>query len=172
MQVQNGKANLRRALPGYNAAAKWSRWIVLVDLDKEFDCAPALVADWLPNASEHMRFRVVVRQLEAWLMADREHFSSFFAVSLRAVPEEPDELLNAKGRVLELMATSRRKAIRRDMVPRQGSGRRVGPAYTSRLIEFITNRETGWRLDAAASRSPSLSKCLVRLDDLIAGAPR
>jgi hypothetical protein len=43
VQVQNGKANLRRALPGYNAAAERDPWLVLVDLDQDFNCAPTLV---------------------------------------------------------------------------------------------------------------------------------
>ena len=51
IQVRRGKANLRRALPGYNAAAQGDPWLVLVDLDRDFDCAAALVADWLPAPS-------------------------------------------------------------------------------------------------------------------------
>src|SRR5437868_5465815 len=70
VQVQHGKSNLRRALPGYNAAAQWSGWLVMVDLDHEFPCPSGLVADWLPAQSPHMRFRVVVRAVEAWLLAD------------------------------------------------------------------------------------------------------
>ena len=61
VQVQNGKASLRRALPGYNAAAKRDPWLVLVDLDQEQMCAGALASDWLPAPSQHMRLRVVVR---------------------------------------------------------------------------------------------------------------
>jgi hypothetical protein len=36
--------------------------------------------------------------------------------------------------VVELARYSRRRDIREDMVPRPGSGRSVGAAYTSRLI--------------------------------------
>jgi hypothetical protein len=172
VQVQHGKANLRRALPGYNAAAQRSPWLVLVDLDQDFHCAAALVRDWLPTASTHMRFRIVVRQIESWLLADGERFSRFFGIRAGAVPDAPDTLPDAKVRMLELVATSRRKAVRQDMMPRQGSGRRVGPAYSSRLIDLVTDRQSGWRLDVAATRSPSLSKCLSRLDELIASAPR
>lgn len=65
IQVQHGKLNLRRALPGYNAAAKWSPWLVLVDLDRDFPCPGALAAEWLPKPAPHMRLRVVVREVEA-----------------------------------------------------------------------------------------------------------
>ena len=171
VQVQNGKSNLRRALPGYNAAARWSAWLVLVHLDQDFACPAALVADWLPGASSHMRFRVVVRQVEAWLLADTERFARFFSVKKNSVPTAPDMLPDARATVLALASTSRRMAIRQDMTPRPGSGRRVGPAYTSRLIDFASNPSAGWRLEVAATRSPSLARCLLRLDDLVSNPP-
>lgn len=172
VQVQNGKANLRRALPGYNNAAKGDPWLVLVDLDQDYDCPPALVADWLLQPSAFMRFRVVVRQIEAWLLADAERFAEFFSVRRTAVPDAPDTLRDAKATLLTLVGRSRRTAIRQDMTPRPGSGRSVGPAYTSRVIEFATHAAQGWRPDAAANRSPSLARCLQRLDELVSAAPQ
>ncbi len=169
LQVQNGKSGLKRALPGYNAAARHSPWLVLVDLDRDFPCPGALVANWLPAPSEHMCLRVAVRQIEAWLLADAERFASFFAVRRGAIPANPDGLEDAKQVVLDLVTSSRRSAIRQDMAPRTGSGRRVGPAYTSRLIEFVTNPSEGWRVDVAMLNSRSLQKCIARLDRLIAG---
>ena len=171
VQVQRGKANLRRALPGYNSAAQGDPWLVVVDLDQDFDCAAALVTDWLPAPSAYMRFRVAVREIEAWLLADRERFTSFFSVPASAVPDQPDELPNPKSTLLAAVTRSRRKAIRVDMVPRPGSGRQVGAAYTSRLIEFASDGDQGWRPNVAAQRSPSLSSCLTRLESLVAIAP-
>ena len=133
VQVQNGKPNLRRALPGYNAAARRSAWLVLVDRDQDHACAAALATDWLPVPSQHMRLRVVVRQIEAWLLADAERFASFFAVKRHAIPTNPDSVLDAKEK-------------------------RVGPAYTSRLIDFASNPTDGWRLDVAMNYSRSLGK--------------
>jgi len=171
VQMQNGKTNLRRALPGYNNAALGDPWLVLVDLDQDFECPAALVTDWLPAPNAYMRFRVVVRQIEAWLLADDERFASFFALRRNAIPDVPDQLPDAKAALLTVVASSRRTAIRQDMMPRPGSGRRVGPAYTSRLIEFASNLDEGWRPDVAANRSPSLTSCLTRLDQLIEIAP-
>ena len=166
VQVQNGKPNLRRALPGYNEAAKRDPWLVLVDLDREFDCPPLLVEEWLPKPSPHMRFRVVVRQIESWLLAAAERFSEFFSVR-GLVPVDPDDLPDSKDALLDVIRRSHRKAIRDDMLPRAGSGRRVGAAYTSRLIEFASDSARGWRPDAAAIHSPSLARCLQRLDELL-----
>ncbi len=169
VQVQEGKANLRRALPGYNNAARRSPWLVLVDLDQSFPCAAALVSSWLPAPASQMRLRVVVHQLEAWLLADHERFASWFGVSKARVPADPDELDDAKQSLLLLIGRSRKTAVRADMLPREGSGRRVGPAYTSRIMEFIGHADQGWRPESAARRSPSLAKCIVRLDELLRG---
>ena len=89
VQVQNGQAALRRALPGYNAAAQRSGWLVMVDLNSEYPCDGALVADWLSAPAPHMRLRVVVRALEAWLLADAERFSEFFLVNAPPFHKRP-----------------------------------------------------------------------------------
>ena len=170
VQVQNGKSALRRALPGYNAAAQWSRWLVLVDLDHDSPCAAALKADWLPNPTPYMRFRVVVRALEAWLLADSERFAKFFAVKKTAIPRTPEDIQDPKTAVVGIVTGSRRRAIRQDMIPRPGSRRQVGPGYTSRLIEFATDPSC-WRPDVAAQRAPSLARCLTRLEHLIDHGP-
>lgn len=171
VQVQGSKSNLRRALPGYNAAAKGDPWLVLVDLDRDFPCASGLVHEWLPHPSAYMRLRVVVHEIEAWLLADSERFATFFSVPMAVIPGAPDGLLDAKSSLLGAIARSRRGAIRTDMPARPGSGRQVGPAYSSRLIEFAGDDQAGWRPDVAANRSPSLAKCLHRLDSLINSAP-
>jgi hypothetical protein len=171
VQVQGGKASLRRALPGYNNAAHGDPWLVIVDLDDDFDCAPSFVADWLPHPNRFMRFRVVVRQIEAWLLADGDRFAEFFGVRRNLIPDFPDNLADAKETVLTLVASSTQRAVRDDMVPRPRSGRRVGPAYSSRLIEFVTSEPRGWRPDVAAASSPSLSSCITRLEGLIAISP-
>ena len=37
---KRGKGHLRRNLPGYNQAARYGPWVVLVDLDHDAECAP------------------------------------------------------------------------------------------------------------------------------------
>ena len=90
--VAHGKDRLQEAVPGYNSAARFSPWAILVDLDRDEDCAPPFVARWLPAASRHMCFRVAVRTIEAWLMADRERLAAFLHVPARSVPGNPETL--------------------------------------------------------------------------------
>jgi len=160
---KKGKPHIRVKIQGYNHAARHSSWIVLVDLDHDADCAPLLHQEWLPHPAPLMCFRVAVREVEAWLLADREQTASFLAVRRNLIPGDPELLANAQETMVNLARQSRRREIREDLVPRPESGRPVGPAYSSRLIEFAS---THWRPDVAASRAKSLSgavECLKRL---------
>ncbi len=166
---KNGKTHLRQRLDGYNQAARFGPWIVLVDLDHEADCAPLFRTAWLPNPAPLMCFRVAVREVEAWLLADRERIATFLGVTVSSVSPDPEAEPDPKRTVVDLARRARRREIREDMVPRPGSGRTVGPAYASRLIEFASHATTGWRPEIAANRADSLRRCLTRLRELTEG---
>jgi len=157
---RNGKSHLHRRLPSYNQAARFSPWIVLVDLDLDAECAPPFRESWLPKPADNMCFRVAVRAVESWLMADKERFARFLAVDIARIPREVEAVVHPKIAVVELAKRSRKREIREDMAPRAASGRVVGPAYTARLIEFILDSKIGWRPDVAAENSQSLKRCL------------
>lgn len=163
---KKGKGHLQQRINGYNAAARYSPWIVLIDLDHDADCAPPLTQDWLPAPSDKMCFRVAVREVEAWLFADRDRLANFLSVAKSHVPLAPEAVHDTKNVIVDLATRSRRRDIRQDMVPRAGSGRLVGPAYTSRLIEYVQDRQTGWRPQVAAEHSESLRKCIACLQGL------
>lgn len=155
----SGKAHLLARLDGYNRAAALSPWFVLIDLDRE-ECAPSALRNWLPTPSPLMRFRIVVREIEAWLLADQAGISKFLGVAARRIPHDPEQLEDPKQTLVELAGQSRSRAIRQDLVPRPRSGRNVGPAYSSRLMEFIVS---SWRPEIAAVRAASLARCIERL---------
>jgi len=160
VHVAGGKNQLRQRIGGYNHAAKHCPWIVLVDLNHEADCAPALRAAWLSAPAKHMCFRVAVREVEAWLLADRQQIATFLGVPPSKIPQTPDSLDDPKGTMVNLARRSSRKEVREDMVPRPNSGRSEGPAYASRLIEFVHRL---WRPSAAESHSDSLRRCRLAL---------
>ncbi|MEW6220848.1 MAG: hypothetical protein AB1634_15130 [Thermodesulfobacteriota bacterium] len=165
---KQGKPHLRQHVGGYNNAAHHAPWLVLVDLDREAGCAPPLCDAWLPAPAPGLCFRVAVRAVEAWLLADQEALAAFLGVARKRIPGQPEVLDDPKSTMVNLARTSRRKAIREDMVPRQGSGRSVGPAYPSRLIEFISGH---WRPDVAAKRADSLARTIRCLRRLVEAAP-
>jgi hypothetical protein len=157
---RTGKSHLQRRLSGYNQAARFSPWIVLVDLDHDAECAPPFRDSWLPDPSQYMCFRIAVRAVEAWLMADREHLARFLSVEIARIPQNVEAVDHPKLTMVEIARHSRPREIREDMIPRTGSGRVVGPAYTARLIEFVVGARNGWRPKIAAERSQSLKRCL------------
>lgn len=168
---RSGKASLLRAVRDYNAAARHAPWVVLVDLDRDCECAPPCAARWLPDPALHMCFRVVVRSIEAWLLADGDRIADFLGVRRAHVPPDPDALDHPKRALVDLARRSRRRSLRDEIVPREGSGRSVGPLYTTRMIEFVQDEVTGWRVERAVGASSSLKRCLERLRQLGARAP-
>lgn len=168
---EKGKLFLRDKLMAYNQAARLSPWLIMVDLDHDEQCAAALRRSWVPHQAPWMCFRVAVRQVESWLLADRECLSAFLRVAIAEVPLHPDTLDDPKRVLVKLARESSRRDIKEDMVPRSGSGRRVGPAYVSRLIEFISGPAPGWRPTVAARSSDSLNRSLQCLKRLIEEFP-
>ena len=170
---KTGKQRLLQQLNGYNQAAQQAPWLVLVDLDDDAECAPPYKAHCLPEPATRMCFRIAVREIEAWLLADRDRLAQFLSINVARIPQSPEEIPNPKRMMVQLARASRRRGVREDMVPRPESGRDVGPVYTGRLIEFVTNTRSGWRPTVAARSSNSLMSCLQRLQELLqrASAP-
>jgi hypothetical protein len=158
-----GKPQLDKRLSGYNEAAKYSPWCVLRDLDMDAVCPADLIDRLLPAPASAMCLRIVVRAVEAWLMADRQRMASFLSVSSAAIPVSPEDADDPKETIINAARRSRKTAVRNGMVPRPGSGRSVGAGYTSLMIEYARTR---WRPEVAAESSESLRRCIVCLKNL------
>ena len=166
---KNGKDELRQKIDGYNNAARHAPWVVLVDLDNDADCAPPIRDAWLPVPAPHLCFRIAVREVEAWLMADAQTLARYLRVRRTRIPVEPEKLARPKDEMVDLARYSRLKDICKDMVPREKSGRRVGPAYPSRLIEYVQEH---WQPEVAAERAESLQRAIDCLQGLVKAAGR
>ncbi|MEW6200677.1 MAG: hypothetical protein AB1546_01765 [bacterium] len=160
---KRGKGNLDKHLRGYNNAAKYFPWLVLRDLNHDATCAPELKNRLLPHPAQQMLFKIVVREIEAWLLGDSEKFSKFLGISKTLITDSPELLDDPKSEVINLARRSRKKDIRYDIVPRPGSGAKEGPAYASRLAEFAYYY---WRPDIAALKCSSLKYCLNQIEKL------
>lgn len=158
-----GKYQLDQRIAGYNNAARFSAWCVLRDLNADAPCAGDLKTRLLPEPATMMCFRIAIRAIEAWLIADRERMAGFLSISEAAVPVSPEDLPDPKGTLINLAGRSRKRSVRIGIVPRSGSGRRVGPDYTSLMIEYI---ESKWRPEVAAEVSESLRRCIMRMRNL------
>jgi hypothetical protein len=153
---KRGYGFLKNKIAAFNAASKITPYLVLTDLDKE-SCAPTLLANWLPGSPDpNLLFRVAVREVEAWLLADRTMFADFFGIAaVNKISVTPDELPDPKKELLRLVGRSPRRALREAVIPRPGYSTLVGPAYNDTLSDFIQRK---WRTKEAILYSPSLRK--------------
>jgi hypothetical protein len=160
LQVDNiygskGKQGLDRQLKGYNHAARYRPWVVLRDLDHDAECAPSLAQALLPNPAQMMCFRLAVRAVEAWLLADREAMAAFLGVAESFIPVNVEALADPKRELLDLVRRSRSRSLQTDMIPAVDSTARIGPGDASRIIEYVYGV---WRPEVAARHSDSLRR--------------
>jgi len=163
--VKNGKEAILKKIKGYNEAAKTSLWFVLVDLDRD-NCPPELVNTWFKDVSiaRFLCFRVAVREIEAWLLADRKNIARFLCINEKSVPNDPETIPDPKREIIDLAKRSRKRYIRQGIVPNEISYAREGPAYSSILAEFVSQH---WDVNNACKQSPSLLRTIQCLQQKI-----
>ena len=99
---KSGKGALLERLPNYNQAARFAPWLVVVDLDQDAECAPPFVRSLLPDPAGNMHFRVAVRAVESWLLADAGRLAAFLGVPVARIPADPDAQPDPKRTLVDL----------------------------------------------------------------------
>lgn len=152
--ANNGFGYLKSSIRGFNEAAKFLSFFVLTDLDR-YECPPALIDDWINfELNKNLIFRIAVREVEAWLLADSKGLSKFFRVSESNFPFDPESLSDPKNVIIQLAGKSKIRKIREEIVP-IGPGASIGPNYNGCLGEFVM---TKWSVESAITKSRSLEK--------------
>ncbi len=156
---EGGFGYIKKNIGGFNEAARGCPFFVLTDLDT-VDCAPTLIEDWLGESLHpNLIFRIAVREIEAWLLADIEGFSKYTGISLVNFRNDPEEIADPKAELMRLIKRCRFRKIREDILPKNEFAS-VGPNYNGRLGEFVLNH---WSISRAMERSDSLRRALVHL---------
>lgn len=156
-----GFGSLKRNIIGFNKASKGMPYLILTDLDDE-ECAPIMVREWLQQTrNPNLIFRIAVREVESWVLADRPGFAKFLGISQNKMPGNPDDLPDPKAYLISLAKISRKRALREDIVPKQGSTAKQGPAYNERLVSFV---RAAWNPSTARQFSPSLNRTLKAIE--------
>jgi hypothetical protein len=157
---RRGNGYLRSNLDKFRELALRGPLLLLTDQDNA-PCPLALIENWSKGCElpKKMAFRVVSRQIESWIMADADAFSSFLGVKSSAIPAAPDLLPDAK-RSLLMLAKGAKADLRRGLLPRAGSTSKQGVGYNTHLGDFVRKR---WRIEDAMSRSASLARCVRRV---------
>lgn len=167
-----GKRFVLDRVSAWNEGARYSPWLVIVDLDLDFECAAAAKLIWLPAPARYMAFRIATRSIEAWILADAERFARFFGVARARLPRAPEVVERPKRLIVDLCQTSRNGEVRNAIVPRPSAGREVGTGYTSMLLEFIGDEAGGWRPAVAAQNAPGLARAIRRLGAIATAAAK
>lgn len=156
---RGGYSYIKSNINGFNQACISTPFFVLTDLDN-CPCPGELVTSWLKRPMhENMIFRVAVREVESWLLADIDGLSDFIGVSKANFRRDPENLTDPKGNLINLTRRSRRRDIREDIVPINEHAS-IGPNYNGRLMQFVFNK---WDINRAMTRSQSLRKAYQRL---------
>ncbi|HNW98528.1 MAG TPA: DUF4276 family protein [Bacteroidales bacterium] len=156
---EEGFGYIKKNIDGFNEASKGCAFFVLTDLDKT-DCAPTLIKNWLnKKVHNNLIFRVAVREVEAWLLADIEGFSEYTGISIANFYDNPEKIDDPKIELFRLIKKCRKREIREDILPKDEYAK-IGPNYNERLGEFVFKY---WNVERAAKRSISLKKALSHL---------
>lgn len=161
---KRGWAYIRDNVHRYNGSARIEPCLTLIDfMDTGASCPPEVVSNMLVDRHPNMVFRVVVREIESWLLADYKNIAKFLHIRTEFITTTPENLVDPKRELVNLARKSTNRKIREAMVPSHGSTAREGSLYVSELIRFI---ETEWDIEAACAASQSLKRCITRLQEL------
>jgi hypothetical protein len=153
----HGFGKIKKNIKAYNSAARYGYYFIIADLDSTYGCAPLLVDDWLPvQRSDRLIFRIAVREIESWFLADRKDFAAFFSVSQELVPLDPDTVADPKHTVISLAKKSKKRSIREALVPVDNYAS-IGPGYNLMFQDYIQNH---WDIASARQHSPSLDRAM------------
>jgi hypothetical protein len=158
--TKGGRSKIEARVGGYYRASQYSPWLVLADLDN--DCASDLLERWrVPTSDAAFLCRFVTREIESWILADREGAARNLAVSLDSIPIDPDALTDPKRALVAIAKRSRKRAVRDDILPIVGGSSETGPGYNLRLSEFARD---SWDVCNASKYSRSLARYLSALE--------
>jgi Domain of unknown function (DUF4276) len=159
---RDGFGYLRSRMDSWCQLARDQALFLLTDLDRKV-CPKELIDDWFRDRAcpPNFLFRVAVREVEAWLLADHLGMRTLIG-SKGKLPEAPDEIPDPKLVLLGLARLASR-TVREDLVRLDGNALRQGVGYNALLCEWV---QSSWSPERAAQRSPSLGRTRVRLAEL------
>lgn len=160
---KQGYGYLKSSIHKFCKMAERQPVLLITDLDNA-NCPSLLQRKWMGSRKkpERFLFRVAVREVESWLLADHEGLRSFLGPRTGRLPGRPDELSDPKQCLLALAEAAPRD-IRADILPAKGAVAAQGLGYNNRLASYV---RTIWSPDRAAELSPSLQRATRRLSEL------
>lgn len=162
--------SVKSLIPGLNEMARYiGPVLALADLDRPLSCAPALVRELSHglNVATGMMIRIVVMEIESWIMADREGFAKWLSIPVSVVSRDPESLDDPKRALVNLARRSRKRGMREAIAPGRVIGTHLtGRDYSDTVGEFVAHI---WDPDAARRYSGSLERAVFRVAGLVGG---
>jgi hypothetical protein len=161
---RKGNSYLKKKAADLAETARSIPVFLLTDLDC-VECPPVLITGWLGKRPlpESFLFRVVVREIEAWLLADRDAFAKFSGVPVNKVPQNPESLDDPKQMLINLIRKHGRSAIKSEILPEDDSTANVGIGYNQILSGFVRD---SWSPVKASQHADSLARARKRLREM------
>lgn len=156
-----GSGKMKSNVPKYAKLAMSYFVVLITDLDST-PCPRGLIQNWLGVVVQPrlLHIRVAVREVESWVLADREGVADFLDVSQEIVPRTPDAEADPKTALLLVAEKSGTRSVREDIVIRRGGQPRPALNYNSAITSFVGKH---WNIERAIARSPSLARTCRRL---------
>jgi Domain of unknown function (DUF4276) len=160
----SGYGYIKKSLPAFNAASAIIPFVILVDADTR-PCPRETIKSWLGDETQNpnLVIRIAIREVEAWLLADRSGIADFLAIPESCVPLDPSRIKDPKRYLSRLAARSRRKEIRQDLARAPGTRSKTGPFFSQSLQYFTKNL---WNISVARLHSADLNRTIVALDKI------
>lgn len=161
---KTGNGYLRSKILNFIEASKYTPVILLTDLDN-FPCPLELIGDWIGirNLPPQFLFRIAVKEVESWLLADHRGVNNYMGRHITNLPENPDILPDPKHFMLRTARRASRE-IRSDMVHERDALITQGLGYNARLTTFVNEY---WCPIRASDRSESLKRTRRRLQTFL-----
>ena len=155
----HGFGYLKSNIRGFNQASIVNPHFMLTDLD-QYDCPLELRNDWIHfDLNPNFIFSIAVREVESWILADREGLSRYFNVSLVNFPRNPEIEADPKNTLINIARRSKKREIREDIVPLNRNAI-IGPNYNGCLSVFFYKY---WDIGNAIKQSESLKRAYNKL---------
>jgi hypothetical protein len=166
---------IKSKISEFNKLSETHPVVLLIDLDSD-DCAPLLFNTLVKDKNKNFIFNIAVDEAEAWLMADRKGFASYFKIKIEDMPsvyltkqggnkaltEMNFTYKSSMYLTHELIKKSKNSEYIQQLTPKKNAAK--GPEYNSCMLPFIQN---AWNIDDARKNSDSLNRMILRIEKLI-----
>ena len=158
-----GSGFLKQKVAAFNNISRAVPVLLLTDLDSA-ECPVSLIETWFGKQMRHADFifHVVVREVEAWLLADDVTLCRFLKLRRKVSFVLPEDDADPKATLLGLAAGSPSRDVSTGIVRRNKNGMlQQGAVYNVELSQFVAEH---WTVERAVKKCPSLQRLLRALD--------